>query len=104
MEDTLIIQRGEALRATIEYANEDGTPMNLTEHLLSCPDASEVELKDAVELTYIDQAKGVAEIVVPAEIMNLLPAGRSSWLRIAITQDEEDASPVISQKMWIDIQ
>lgn len=103
MTDTLIVQRGEALKAQIDYTNEDGTALNLTGYELSCPEASHDTLLEGVELTYIDQTKGTAEIYVPPEVMDLLPFGRSSWLRLAFTL-EPGADPTISQKLWVEIQ
>lgn len=101
--NTLTVSRGEALKAQIDYANEDGTPLNLSLYTLSCPEASHDELKDEVILTFVNQAKGIASVEVPAEFMNVLPSGRSSWLRLAFTLTL-GGDPSISQKLWIDIQ
>ncbi len=103
-QDTLIVQRGECLRASIDYTNEDGTELNLEDFLITCPNASHAALQEGVELTYVDASKGTANIYVPSTVMDTLPAGRSSWLRLAVTPDEEGACSSISMKLWVDIQ
>lgn len=102
-EDTLIVQRGECLNAQLEYANEDGTPLNLSSHDISCPEASHDELQAGAVLTYTNAAKGIATLHVPAEVMALLPYGRSSWLRLAVTPTTGGCSS-ISMKLWVEVQ
>lgn len=104
LKDTLIVSRGEALKAQIDYTNEDGTPLNLSTYSLSCPEASEDALQAGVVLTYVDQAKGIANVYVPPAIMDILPAGRSSWIRLAFILTIGGVDPSISQKLWIEIQ
>ena len=54
-------------------------------------------------LTYVNAAKGIATLHVPAEVMALLPYGRSSWLRLAVTPSAGGCSS-ISMKLWVEIQ
>lgn len=104
-QDTLIVQRGECLRARIDYANEDTTAIDLTGKELSCPEASHAILQEGIEFEFIDASKGSANVYVPSTIMAALPAGRSSWFRIGIpVDDEEDPCLSISMKVWVDIQ
>lgn len=102
-QDTLVVQRGECLRANIEYTNEDGTPLDLSTSELTCPAASHDALKDGVVLTFTDAAKGKATIYVPSDVMDTLPSGRASWLRLANAQEEETCLS-ISMKLWVEIQ
>lgn len=102
MEDTLIIQRGECLNAQLEYTNEDGTPMNLDTFVLSCSEASHNELLEGAELTFTNAEKGLAALYIPSAVMADIPAGRSSWLRLAVTPGEGGCSST-SMKLWVDI-
>lgn len=102
-QDTLIVQRGECLSAELDYNNEDGTAMDITLYELAIPEASEQSLIDNTVLTITNALKGTATIYVPAATMNLLPSGRASWFRLALTPISGGCSN-ISMKLWVDIQ
>lgn len=94
--DSIIINKGECLHVTLDWDNEDGTPINITGRTFTVFEAA--PLFTAV-FTVTDAVNGKVEMqVTDTSMLNL---GRSNRFRISMSVDGGcvDTTPPI----WIDV-
>lgn len=107
-EDTIVLQLGECLRAALHYRYEDGAPIDLTNKELSISSASHSVYLSQYEFHPLNLSQGKVLLHIPADSLENIPFGRSSWMRIASYDPtlpaSDDLCRVVFPKFWVEIQ
>ena len=95
--DSIIINKGECLNVTLDWDNEDGTPINITGRIFAVLESA--PLFTAV-FTITDAVNGKVQMKV--EDTSMLGLGRVNRFRISMADGSGclDTTPPI----WIDVQ
>lgn len=98
MSDAIEINRGDHLRAEVNWTNDaDGTPIDITGRTLEVLEAYPRALLSGT-VTVLDGPTGKSELYIGEEAMAAAGAGRVNWIRLAmrLPSGDVDASPRIA--------
>ena len=99
--DTITVNKFECVSAQGRWADENGSPIDITGRTMSIIEARPAELK-AGTVTITNAENGEFEILIPSSIAAKMGVGRVNWIRLAMSMGANclDTTPMI----WIDVQ